>query len=250
MKNKDKKKTRPANALRRIFGKRATNVYFIPGMCYNCSVFDRLTLPKGFRRNYIEWLIPLQDETLEAYAYRMAGSIDTRRPFIIIGYSFGAVIMQEMNKFLFPQKSIIISSFKSKDEIPVLFSAVRHTRFVDRVSKKLFEQTDFITNAFNKLVYKTTTDELSEFLTVTDPVYIRWAVRQITDWIPDNKSENLYHIHGTEDQIFPFRQIRNAITVEGGDHLMLVKKAETVSALLSGILLMKRPSSRKSTKKA
>lgn len=227
-------------AVGRLFRPRQTNVYFISGMCYNCRVFDKLDLPKGFRKKYIEWLIPREGESLGKYSRAMAHSIDTRRPFILVGYSFGAVIMQEMNKFLYPQKSIIISSFKSKEEIPTLFSAVRRSRLAEYMPKRLYEQTEFITNAFNKLVYKSPADELSEYMTVTHPAYVKWAVEQITNWVPEQKSPHLYHIHGTADQIFPYKQIKNALPVEGGDHLMVVKKAEKVSALLDSILLMRQ----------
>ena len=95
-------------------------VYFISGMCYNCKVFDKLRLPKGYKKAYIEWFIPSPDESLSEYAHKMAKMIDTSRPFILIGYSFGAVIMQEMTLFLKPEKCVIISSFKSKREIPIL----------------------------------------------------------------------------------------------------------------------------------
>ena len=228
-----------ATFLKRIFGKRETNVYFISGMCYNCSVFDKLKLPKGFKRNYIEWLIPESNEPLRTYAKRMARQIITRRPFVIVGYSFGAVIMQEMVRFLHPRKCIIISSFKSKEEIPSLFSVVKYTKLAEHVPAKLFEQTEFIINSFNRLVYNADNTELAKYLTVTDPVYVKWAVEQITNWVPKYRTRNLYHIHGTEDQIFPFKNIKNVLPVEGGDHLMLVKKADTVSALLDSILLMK-----------
>lgn len=105
--------------------------------------------------------------------------------------------------------------------------------------KRLFSSTDFITNAFNRLVYNASNSDLAEYMTVTDPIYIKWAVEQITDWVPDNKSEHLYHIHGTSDQIFPYDRLENVFPVEGGDHLMVVKKADTVSSILDIILLKK-----------
>ncbi len=86
------------------------DVYFISGMCYNCKVFDKLRLPKGYRKVYIEWYIPRPDESLSEYARTMAKVIDTSSPFILIGYSFGAVVMQEMTLFLKPEKCVIISS--------------------------------------------------------------------------------------------------------------------------------------------
>lgn len=214
-------------------------VYFISGMCYNCKVFDKLRLPKGYRKVYIEWYTPRPDELLSEYARTMAKAIDTSCPFILIGYSFGAVIMQEMSLFLKPEKCIIISSFKSKKEIPLLFQAVRKVNLMEYMPKRFFSSTDFITNAFNHLVYNASNSDLAEYMTVTDPVYIKWAVEQITDWIPDNKNEHLYHIHGTADQIFPYDRIENVFPVEGGDHLMVVKKADVVSSILDIILLKK-----------
>lgn len=216
-----------------------TNVYFISGMCYNCCVFDKLKLPKGFKKVYIEWHIPHPDESLSEYTHEMAKRIDKSKPFVLVGYSFGAVIIQEMNKFLTPLKSIIISSFKSEEEIPTLFRAVRMTNFVERLPMRIYSSTDFITNAFNRVVYQMPTTELSEVMTYVDPVYIKWAMKQITEWKPANKFRHLYHIHGMTDQIFPYEQIKNAFPVEDGDHLMVLKKADVVSSILSGILLMK-----------
>ncbi|MDU1889556.1 MAG: alpha/beta hydrolase [Dysgonomonas sp.] len=219
--------------------KKETNVYFISGMCYNCKVFDKLRLPKGFKKQYIEWHIPRADETLREYAKTMAKKIDTRSPFILVGYSFGAVIMQEMSYFLSPQKSVIISSFKKQEEIPLLFRAVKRINLINRIPESLYSSTDFVTNAFNQMVYHMPTSELAEYMTYIDPIYIKWAVTQITHWIPDNEFRHLYHIHGTEDQIFPYENIQGAYPVEDGDHLMVLKKAGTVSSILASILLMK-----------
>ncbi|MBK5721261.1 alpha/beta hydrolase [Dysgonomonas sp. Marseille-P4677] len=218
--------------------KKEINVYFISGMCYNCSVFDKLNLPHGFKKVYIEWHIPREDESLSEYVHTMASAIDTSAPFVLVGYSFGAVIIQEMNRFLSPLKTIIISSFKNENEIPSLFRAAKKTNLVERVPRRVYSSTEFITNAFNRLVYNMSTEELADLMVYTDPVYIKWAIKQITEWIPGGNIKHLYHIHGTVDQIFPYENIRNAFSVEGGDHLMVIKKANVVSSILDGILLM------------
>lgn len=218
--------------------KNEINVYFISGMCYNCTIFDNIELPAGYKKIYLEWHNPQPNETLTEYARTMAQKIDHSLPFVLVGYSFGAVIMQEMSLFLEPLKSIIISSFKREEEIPTLFRAVKRVNLAQRIPMRLYYSTDFITNAFNQFVYQMPTDEVSQFMVYTDPVYIKWAVREITNWIPNNNCEHLYHIHGTEDQIFPYELIRNAFPVQGGDHLMVLRKANTVSLILGSILLM------------
>lgn len=215
------------------------NVYFISGMCYNCSVFDNLKLPQGFKKVYIEWHLPHPEESLREYVHEMAKEIDTSRPFVLVGYSFGAVIIQEMNNFLNPMKTVIISSFKNEYEIPTLFKAIRMGNLTERIPKRLYSSTEFVTNAFNRFVYNIPTSELSHIMTYTDPVYVKWAVKQITEWVPENKYKHLYHIHGTLDQVFPYELIRDAFPVENGDHLMVMKKADVVSSILSGILLIK-----------
>jgi hypothetical protein len=54
------------------------NIYFISGLGANTKVYDGLKIEGDFKLNYLEWLIPTsEDESIEAYAQRMAESIDT-----------------------------------------------------------------------------------------------------------------------------------------------------------------------------
>lgn len=219
--------------------KNPKKVYFVSGMCNSCSVFDGLKLPDGYEKVYIEWLIPQEDETLDSYVHRMAKNIDVSEPFVLVGYSFGGVIIQEMNAFLTPKKNIIISSMKSEKEIPQLFKFAKQVNFTQHIPKSIFGATDFMTTVFSRYIYDLPKDRIRRLMAITDPVYVRWSVDKITSWVPRVKCENLYHIHGTEDQIFPFRQIENVYGVVGGDHLMVMDKAEEISGLLDHFILEK-----------
>lgn len=218
--------------------KNEINIYFISGMCYNCSVFDGLKLPSGYRKKYLKWYVPRPDESLEEYSRTLAKEIDTTRPFVLVGYSFGGIIVQEMGKFLSPVKIIIISSFKSDEEIPMLFKAAKRLNVAERIPPRMYASTELITEIFNRLVYHVASEELSQVMTFTHPVYIKWAIYQITNWIPHG-SKHIYHIHGTEDQIFSYTLLHNVFPIEGGDHLMVMKRADVVSSIISSILLMK-----------
>jgi hypothetical protein len=219
-------------------GNKEINVYFISGMCYNCSVFDGLKLPRGYKKVYIEWEIPQLENSLSDYTRKIAENIDVNNPFILVGYSFGGVIVQEMLKFLSPVKSIIVSSFKTEYEIPSTFYVARKTRVLRRTPLSIFS-TEFITKAFNKVIYDLPSSELALYMTVTDPVYIKWSAIQITEWIPATNNSSFYHIHGTEDQIFSFDKLGDVYPVEGGDHLMIIKKSEEVNHIMNSILLKK-----------
>lgn len=218
--------------------KNEIDVYFISGMCYSCSVFDGLKLPKGYKKKYLKWYVPRPDESIDEYSRTLARGIDTTRPFVLVGYSFGGIIAQEMGKFLSPVKTIIISSFKSEEEIPMLFRAAKRLNVAERIPSRMYESTELMTEIFNRFVYRMSTEELSQVMTFTDPVYIKWAISQITNWVPHNNA-HIYHIHGTEDQIFSYTLLNNVFPIEGGDHLMVMKKADVVSSIISSILLMK-----------
>lgn len=219
--------------------KNPKKVYFVSGMCNSCSVYDRLKLPDGYEKVYIEWLIPQENETMDSYVHRMAQNIDTSEPFILVGYSFGGIIIQEMNAFLSPQKNILISSMKNENEIPQSFKFARQVHFFKHVPKSIFGATDFMTSLFSRYIYSLPKDRVRHLMAITDPLYVRWAVDKITSWTPRIKCNNLYHIHGTKDQIFPFRQIENVYGIAGGDHLMVMDKAEEITVLINHILLEK-----------
>ena len=222
--------------VKRTLGK-ITDVYFISGMCYNCSVFDDIELPKGYKKKYIEWLIPHAEESLEAYAHRMSESINTKRKFILVGYSLGGVVAEEIAYQLHPKKIVLISTMKDEKEIPSLFHMAAKVNFANNIPMRMYKQTDFMIKLFNRYVYNLPTSALEGYMTVTDPIYIKWALHQITHWKPKRKLSSLYHIHGTKDQIFPHEQIINPISIKGGDHLMVIKRAKEISEILKSIML-------------
>lgn len=54
----------------------------------------------------------------------------------------------------------------------------------------------------------------------------------------DNKTipNNVYHIHGDKDLVFPYKNIKNAELVKCGTHIMVYNMAKQVNKLLNNIL--------------
>jgi pimeloyl-ACP methyl ester carboxylesterase len=93
-------------------------VYFMPGMAASSTIFERIHLPEDqFETHLLEWTIPLEGESLAGYAERMAKEIKHENP-VLIGVSFGGVLVQEMARFVKARKVIIISSVKCNAEFP------------------------------------------------------------------------------------------------------------------------------------
>ena len=96
--------------------KNKTHVYFMPGMCANSLIFERIKLNKNFIPHYLSWIPPLKNESLSKYVVRLSETIK-HKDAILIGVSFGGVIVQELSKILKIKKVIIISSVKSNKEL-------------------------------------------------------------------------------------------------------------------------------------
>lgn len=214
-----------------------TNVYFISGITANCQVFEHLELPKGFNKVYIEWIIPDIEDTLQDYARKMAESIDRTQPYVLLGYSFGGIIIQEMNYFLKPEKNIIVASVKSEDEFPPLLRFGRRIKFAKRFPLWSLSDSKTIKDFLARYIYQARDIDMFKYVSYTDPTYMKWSIHHILNWTPQFVCPNLYHIHGTRDITFPQKYIKEAIFINRGDHLMVMKRPQQVNEILAEILI-------------
>ena len=115
------------------------HVYFMPGMAASSSIFERIQLPtETFEMHLLEWVLPNKNESLKGYAKRMAENI-IHENVILVGVSFGGILVQEMKPFVKTQKVIIISSVKSNAELPRGMKIAKTTKAYKLVPTKLFE---------------------------------------------------------------------------------------------------------------
>ena len=54
-------------------------------------------------------------------------------------------------------------------------------------------------------------------------------------WKNNSQGQDLIHIHGTSDEIFPIKYIKNCIPVEDGTHAMVIVKAKKISAIIENL---------------
>ena len=209
-----------------------THIYFVPGLAASSKIFEFLTLPEKFKLHYLEWLIPLSDkESIEDYAGRMAHLI-TEENIVLVGVSFGGIVVQEMSKHLNTQKVIIISSVKSIYEFP------KRLRFIQKTKVYKLFPTKVITNIEEFSIYafgekaKNKVEIYKKYLSVRNSNYLNWAIYNVLHWQQKTTSENLLHIHGTNDNIFPIKHIKNCIEVKNGTHVMILNKAKTISKII------------------
>jgi len=161
-----------------------THVYFVPGLAANKKIFKFISLPEElFELHFLDWIIPKSTkEPIEDYAERMCAEISHKNP-ILVGCSYGGVVAQEMSKLITTKKTIIISSIKTKYELPSRLILAQKTK-----AYKLFPTK---------------------------------AVENLEDY------DILFF-----NEIFPIKNIKNAIEINNGTHIMILDKAKTISKIL------------------
>ena len=214
-----------------------THVYFMPGMAANSSIFEYIQLPPNqFQIHLLEWIQPLYKETLSSYAQRMSVKIIHDDP-VLIGVSFGGVLVQEMSFFLKVKKIIIISSIKSKSELPKKMYVARHLKLYKFLPTRLAAH-------FNKLsaynfgqVVKKRLALYQKYLSINDKRYLDWAVLNMVCWDRNEIIPNIVHIHGNKDTVFPIQNISNCIVIDGGTHIMILNKYKWFNKYLPQLIM-------------
>jgi pimeloyl-ACP methyl ester carboxylesterase len=199
-------------------------VYFMPGLAASVAIFERIRLPElEFEMFFLEWEIPNEKETLSDYAKRMTEKIKHENP-VLVGVSFGGILVQEMSRFIAVGKVVIISSVKSNLEFPRRMVIAKSTKAYKLIPISLVQNIESLAMfSFGKKVNQRL-KLYKKFLSVRDKYYLDWSIEQIILWERAEADPKVIHVHGDEDDVFPIKYIKNCIVVKGGTHIMILNK--------------------------
>ena len=210
-------------------------IYLIPGVATDRRVFAEVHLP-GYELVFLDWIQPRPNESIRSYATRMVAKLQGDASPVLVGYSFGGIVAQEMAKLLPHATVILISSIKSFRERPMgmwlTSSFGLHKLFPTEIGKEF----GFAYKWMNDPKTKAEHEFIRLMKEEIDPVHTDWAIHQAISWRHEAHTPRLFHIHGDQDRIFPIRYIRNCIPVRGGTHLMLLNKGKEIGAHIDRIM--------------
>lgn len=209
----------------------------MPGMAANPSIFEYIELSENqFEMHYLEWMIPNENESIQNYAKRMVAKIEYQNP-VLIGVSFGGILVQEMSKYLKLKKLIVISSVKSKEELPKRMKVLKATKAYKILPTQLISNIElFAKYAFGKNVTKRL-ELYQKYLSVRDKTYLDWAIEQIIFWDQESPNPDAIYIQGDNDAVFPHSCQGNCIVVKGGTHIMIINKYKWFNEHLPELIL-------------
>ncbi len=201
-----------------------THVYLMPGMAASPSIFEYIKLPESlYKIHLLEWQIPEKNETLKEYAKRMCNFIK-HDDIVLLGVSFGGILVQEMSKFIKLKKLIVVSSVKSHHELPKRYKLIKITKAYKILPTRLASNIDLLAKyAFGETIKKRV-GLYKKYLSVNDKAYLDWSIKQVVCWDQEEPNPEAIYIHGDKDVIFPYSCEGNCIVIKGGTHIMIINK--------------------------
>lgn len=214
-----------------------THVYFVPGLAANGKIYERIQLdPSKYVCHFLEWKIPRsKSESIQSYARRMCEEVKQQNP-ILIGVSFGGIMVQEMSKIISAKKVIIISSIKTNVEYPKKIKFIAATKVYKLLPLHLLQNLDTYIFYVNRKNSKKKMAAYKRYLSIRNSTYLQWAIHNVLHWKQHHIMQNVMHIHGTSDGIFPSKRITNFTKIEGGTHTMILTKAKKITFEIEQIL--------------
>ncbi len=217
-------------------------IYLFSGLGTDKRIFQLLDL-SDYDTVFVEWIVPQNNETIEEYAKKIIFqenfNSQNYKP-TLVGVSFGGMLAVEIAKLIPTEKVVLISSAKTKYEIPFYFRWIGKL-YIDKIIpakwlKHSTKITDMITNWFFGAKSNFDKKLLKEIIKDTNEIFLKWAIGQIVRWRNTSKLKNIIHIHGTKDKILPIYFADYDHKIIDGGHFMTLNKAEEINKKLKEIL--------------
>ena len=201
------------------------HIYCMPGMAASPKIFEYLKFPMNFQIHLLSWIPPIKDEPLSHYAKRMCKRVVHENP-ILLGVSFGGILVQEMAKYVSVKKKIvIISSIKSKRELPLPMKMAKRTNAHKLLPTQWIENIDNLAIfAFGKGIKKRVA-LYQRYLSERNSEYLNWAINALVHWDQNKFSDKLIHIHGDSDSVFPIKNLINPFIKIKGGHAIIITES-------------------------
>jgi pimeloyl-ACP methyl ester carboxylesterase len=210
------------------------HLVFIPGLGADERMFNFINL-NGCTKQFIKWVKPEKNASFNTYLLKIKEQIKIGEPIILIGVSLGGIVAMELRELIPVEKTIIISSVKTKAEVPFFFKLIRLLRINKIISPTLMKKSALLIKPF---IADTSNEKAMQLFKAmlydTDNEFIKRSIQFVLDWKRSSyHNENLIHIHGTKDLVFPLKNINHCdFKIRGGAHDMIMSKPQEINKIL------------------
>lgn len=210
----------------------AVDLYLFPGLGADGRLFSRLDLG-GHVPHRIDWPAMPEGSSLKDYAAALRNRIDASREHAIIGVSMGGMVAQEMALLTKPRRTVIISSWKGPQEMPMHLRFARGTHPERLLTPAFMKHLLPVVRWQMGLEDEDDTRLFDDFVRATPLAQVRIQIAAVLGWEgPETVVPDLVHIHGNHDRLMPIGHITDPVVIPGGGHFMVYNRAAPVTVQL------------------
>ena len=209
-------------------------IYVISGLGADFKVLEKLKFPENLEVIFIDWLIPEKDESFSHYVERMAEKIDVSEPFYLLGYSFGGILVQEIDKIKPAEKVVILGSIKSDKEKSKFIRIGEFTKIPKVLPERIFNEKSAVAYSLIRKLFDPKNPKILDYFTVRNPYYLKWCIEKVASW-KFEENPKVIQILGDKDIVFPIKYSKPNYVIQNGTHLFPATKHKEVSKILAEI---------------
>lgn len=209
----------------------------ISGLGADKRFFKNIVLPQAFDKITVDVLVPLRSDTIPDYAKNLIDKYGISVGDVVMGDSLGGMIAVEIAKLIKLSKVILTSTIKTDSEAPLYFKILRKLPVYRMTPGKLVTRLAAVVKPVLDKVNAVDANVLRSMLQNSSPEFLKWGAQAALNWKNDIIPDNLYHIIGDKDLVFPYQNIKEPTAIiKGGTHIMVFDKANEINQLLAEIL--------------
>ena len=209
-------------------------LYVVSGLGADFKVLEKITFPENMEVVFLNWMMPELKEEFLHYIKRMADRIDDSEPFSLLGYSFGGLIVQEIDKIKPAEKVVILGSIKSDKEKSRFIKFGEVSRLTKYLPQGMFNVKSAAVYSLARSIVDPKNPKLMDYFTVRDTYYLKWSIEKVSNW-KFAENPKVIQILGSKDIVFPVKYSKPDYVVENGTHLFPATKPKQVSKILAEI---------------
>lgn len=212
------------------------DLYLIPGLGADHRLFGKLDLSEH-QVHYLDWPALPVGSTIRDFAAALVERVDSTREHALIGVSMGGMVAQELAAITRPVKTIIISSWKGPQEMPLQLRMLRGTHPERVLTPAILKQSLPLARWQMGIESPEDAALFDQLVLVHGVDQLRTQINACLTWPgPTEVVPDLVHIHGDQDRLMPVANAKDARVVHNGSHFMVFNKAREVGMELKAVL--------------
>ncbi len=200
----------------------------MPGLAANPKIFEFLKLPEDYEVFWMKWINPKKNETIQNYTQRLIQEQIHHPLPILLGVSFGGIIIREIAEQIPVKKLILVSTVKTHREFSPFFKKALQYKLYKFFPSRAMAYVDLMEKFAFTRRFKQKMKLYQKYMDVNEKHYLDWSIKTILHWQQnDFPTTDFIHIHGTKDKVFPIKYIKEpVIKIENGRHDMIIFKSQ------------------------